>query len=336
MTYFDDSRLDDPAILAMHDERLRWLAGAGARIRIEADGIDAGQLASAVAQTRPRGVVVIGEEARLIRAVLERICPVPLVAWGFAGLPGWVGPLDLVIVLASREDSPQVFSNVIEASRRGAMLLVATSSDSQLSAELPAAAARVSTRPADPTAAAIVVLQVLHQLGLGPLVSAQTAADAADLVAEESSPHRDLATNPAKHLALSVADAEPLVWGGSVLAARASRRIAEAIRVASGRPALAAEAEDLLPVLRGSQPRDLFADPFDQTLEPRPVLVILDDQISDAQISRARAELTAVADEQDVRICQIAATDDNDVDRYVSLLLKGSYAATYLGVGLTN
>jgi len=333
--FFDDARLDDQDVLASHDGQLRWLAGAGARIRIEADGVQADGLA-VDEHFRPRGVVVIGAEARLIRAVLERICPVPLVAWGFAGLPGWVGPLDLVVVLASRDDSTQLTSSVDEATRRGASLVVACPSDSRLASRLPSTAARVNTRTADPTAAAIVVLQLLHQFGLGPRVSAQTAADAADLVAEESSPHRDLATNPAKHLALSLADAEPLIWGGSVLAARASRRIAEAIRVASGRPALAAEAEDLLPVLTACPRRDLFADPFDQTLAARPVLVTLEGPSADEQVLAARRELVAIADDRDVRVCPIHAEHDNDIDRYVSLLLKGSYAATYLGIGLTQ
>ena len=330
---FDDARLDDPDVLAQYDHQLRWLAGAGARIRIEADGVQTDRLA-VDEHFRPRGVVVIGEEARLIRAVLERICPVPLVAWAFAGLPGWVGPLDLVVVLASRDDSPQYLSSVVEASRRGALLLVASPNDSRLSSQLPSTAARVNTRTADPTAAAIVVLQILHQFGLGPLVSAQTAADAADLVAEESSPHRDLATNPAKHLALSLADAEPLIWGGSVLAARASRRIAEAIRLACGRPALAAEAEDLLPILTACPPRDVFADPVDDVVAARPVLVTLEDPSADEQVLAARQRLVQIADDRDVRVCAIHAEHDNDVDRYVSLLLKGTYAASYLGIGL--
>ena len=47
------------------------------------------------------------------------------------------------------------------------------------------------------------------------------------------SPHRDLAVNPAKMLAIALADTNPLVWGGSVLAARAARRVAESLRRAS-------------------------------------------------------------------------------------------------------
>ena len=48
-------------------------------------------------------------------------------------------------------------------------------------------------------------------------------ADAMDQVATDCSPYADVAENPAKDLAPGLAEAQPLVWGGSVLAARASR-----------------------------------------------------------------------------------------------------------------
>ena len=63
-------------------------------------------------------------------------------------------------------------------------------------------------------------------------------------------------------LAIALADTNPLVWGGSVLAARAARRVAESIRRASGRTALAGDAEHLLPVIEAARPRDVFDDPF--------------------------------------------------------------------------
>jgi hypothetical protein len=66
-----------------------------------------------------------------------------------------------------------------------------------------------------------------------------------DMVAESASPHHDLAVNEAKDLACALADAEPLLWGGSVLAARASRRLAQWMRRATGRIALSADSAGL-------------------------------------------------------------------------------------------
>ncbi len=71
------------------------------------------------------------------------------------------------------------------------------------------------------------------------------------------------------------------MWGASVLAARASRRIAEAVRTASGRVALAADAGELLPILAAVNRRDPFADPVEGEAEDRPTLVIVDDGYDD-------------------------------------------------------
>ena len=82
---------------------------------------------------------------------------------------------------------------------------------------------------------------------------------------------------------MGLAEVQPLVWGGSVLAARASRRVAEALRAASGRAALAADADALLPILEAVAPRDPFADPFEDAVsaDRRPCLVLLDDGNTD-------------------------------------------------------
>ena len=62
-----------------------------------------------------------------------------------------------------------------------------------------------------------------------------------------------------------------------MLSARAGRRIAESIRRATGRTALAADAEHLFPVLEATSPADVFADPFaEEGAERRPVLVVLE------------------------------------------------------------
>ena len=98
------------------------------------------------------------------------------------------------------------------------------------------------------------MLAGLHEMQLGPEVQPDAVADAMDQVAEDCSPFADVSENPAKDLAMGLADAQPLVWGGSVLAARASRRVAEALRAASGRAALAADADALLPILESAGP----------------------------------------------------------------------------------
>src|SRR5699024_5471159 len=98
MYEFDDSRLEDEEALRNADHLLRPLAEAGARVRREAAAAEE-PLERLDPTDRPRAMITFGPEARLLRAVLEPTCPVPLVAWPRLGLPGWVGPLDVVVVL---------------------------------------------------------------------------------------------------------------------------------------------------------------------------------------------------------------------------------------------
>ena len=336
MSVFNDALLDDQQALAGADSILRRLAGAGARVRREAaDSVEPKTLLQGL--PRPRAVIAAGTEARFIRAMLEPVCPVPFVAWPTHGLPGWVGALDLVVVMASESASAGLIATVHEAVRRGSQLLIACPQPSMIAEH---AASRSSivlpTATADPLAAAIVVLDGLHAMQLGPEVHPHAVADAMDQVAEECSPFADVSENPAKDLAMGLADAQPLVWGGSVLAARASRRLAEALRAASGRAALAADADALMPILDSTPQRDPFADPFEDqiSVDRRPTLVLLDDGNSESLIRSDHQRLVSAADRNDVRVCTIAHWSGSDVERYATLLLTGMFAAVYLAVGL--
>ncbi|GAB3624077.1 hypothetical protein GCM10027418_21610 [Mariniluteicoccus endophyticus] len=334
MVDFDDSRLEDREALASADGALRHLAGAGARVRIEA-GRAADPLGG-FAPDRPRAVIAAGTEARLVRAMLEPTCPVPFVAWPAAGLPGWVGPLDLVVVMAPDGGNPDLAASVAEAVRRGASLLVACPEASPVGEQVSRRTATlIPTATGDALAAAALVLQALASAGLGPEIDPEEIAIAMDEVAEDCSPFVDLAANPAKDVALALADAQPLVWGGSVLAARASRRIAEAVRASSGRAALAADAPALTTILQGTHARDPFADPFDNPVsDRRPTLVLLDDGSESAPIVAARRSLGSLAERHDVRVAPITRTHGSELARYAALLQTGCFAAAYLGVGL--
>lgn len=341
MSWFDESRLDDEQAFAAVDLRLRSLAESGARVRREA-GAAEDALAEAVARVRddgrPRAVVAAGPDSRLLRAVLEPYCPVPFVAWPAPGLPGWAGSLDLVVVLAPEGSDVGEAAAAAEAVRRGCQLVVAAPPGSLVAQH---AVGRDSTllpvTNDDQLATAVVMLTFLHRVGLGPEADAESVAVALDEVAIACSPHRDLSVNPAKILAISLADAVPVIWGGSVLAARAARRVAESVRRASGRVALAGDADHLLPVLEAARPRDVFDDPFNEgTSLPRPALIVLDDGNLDPVTVEQRQSLTRTADARGVRVEVVSSEAPTDVARYASLLLQGTYAAEYLRLGLVD
>ncbi len=334
---FDDTRLDDEQVLANADVGLRWLAESGARVRREA-GSAASVIESLELDPSPRAIVAAGVDARLLRAVLEPWCPVPFVAWPGPGLPGWAGALDLVVVLAPSGGDSDTASAVREAVRRGCSLITACPTRSIIAEHAEGRhSSQLPTETDDTLAVAVVTLQALHHLGVGPQVDAEVVAHVLDEVAMACSPHHDIASNPAKDLALFLADTAPLVWGGSVLAARAARRVAEAVRRSTGRPALAADASHLLPVLEAARSRDLFADPVDGGADgPRPGLLILDDGTEDASVREQRGQLTAVAQANDIRVQTIDAVEGPEVARYAALLTTGTYAALYLGIGLAS
>lgn len=333
MTAFDDARLDDADALASADALLRPLAEAGARLRREAERAEVA-LASLVDETRPRAVIAVGPEARLLRAVLEPVCPVPFVAWPGLGLPGWVGPLDLVVVLGGTGQHAGTVAH--EALRRGSRLVVVAPEDSTLARQSASRATTLlPTSPtSDPFPVAVVALNALHAFGLAPLTSADAVADALDTVAVQCGPGSELIENPAKRLAIELADAQPLIWGGSVLAARVSRRVAEAVRTASGRVALAADAGELLPLLAATRPRDPFADPVDGEAELRPTLVVVDDGHGDAENVEQRAALEQNAAAADVRVSLLEHTSGEALERYATLLAQGLFGAAYLQIGL--
>lgn len=338
-TVFDDTRLSDPDALRSVDDDLRVVAGWGANVR----------LAAAAARPRldeigkdisgqVRAVLAAGPDGRLLRTVLEPVCPVPFVAWPHAGLPGWAGPLDLVVVLSvTGEGTAAEEATVLEAVRRGCELLLACPTDSALHR---AAAGRGSQLPAgsqDPLALSVPVLSALHALGLGPEVEAEPVAAALDRVAEQCGPDSPVERNPAKELALALADRLPLVWGGSPLAARAARRVAEGLRAATGLPAVAGGADQLVPLLVAAPERDVFADPFDEVSESsaptQPVLVVLDDDAMSDADAAARDQLERAADARGVRVHRVGADEGPDVARFASLLATGRFASIYLALG---
>jgi hypothetical protein len=341
VTWFDESRLDDQSVLEASDVPLRELAESGARVRREAaeaaEGV-AAAVATARHAARPRAIVAAGPDSRLLRAVLEPWCPVPFVAWPGPALPGWAGGLDLVVVLAPDGSDRTTAGAVAEAVRRGCQVVVASPAGSLVAEHAEGRwSTIVPTVTRDQLATAVVVLEYLDQVDLGPRADHGDVATALDDVAISCSPHRDLAVNPAKMLAIALADTNPIVWGGSSLAARAARRVSETIRRASGRSAIAGDAEHLLPLIEAARPRDVFDDPFaEDASEPRPVLLVFDDGAADPVVREDRGRLQTAAAEHGVRVETLTTEVGTEIARYASLVLQGRYAAEYLRIGLVT
>lgn len=341
MSQFRDHLLDDPDTLERYDEALRPLAEAGALVRREwlesADALDR-VIADGDGALRPRAVVAAGPDSRLLRAVLEPTCPVPFVAWPYPSLPGWAGALDLVVVLAPQGGDAGAASAVAEAIRRGCQVVVACPPRSMVAEH--ATGRDVVVLPVssgDQLSTAVVTLAYLSRVGLGPRTEPESVAQALDDVAVACSPFVSQVENPAKLLAVALADGAPVIWGGSMLAARAARRMAESIRRASGRRAVAGDVDQLLPILERAQERDIFSDPFadDAGQELRPVLIVLDDGHEEPAVREARGRLAAAAAAKDLRVETIESRATSEIAQYAEIVATGRYTAAYLAVGLS-
>ena len=106
LNFADDPQFDHVDALTAADPggMLRATADSGAQIRRALAAIEADALGLVAAEGRPRAVIVAGMggsgiSGDVLAAVCGAGCPVALSTLRGYTLPGWVGPLDLVIAV---------------------------------------------------------------------------------------------------------------------------------------------------------------------------------------------------------------------------------------------
>ncbi|MDX3230878.1 SIS domain-containing protein [Streptomyces sp. ME19-01-6] len=147
----DESLLDAPEALARADTRglLRGAAESGARVRTAARHAAEAGVIDLKPDGRPRAVLVAGPGAAgsctadLLGALSENNCPVRLIApTGVAPapgalrwmLPGWAGPLDLLLLVTPDGAEPGLPPLVEQAYRRGCSIVAVAPAHSPLAA----------------------------------------------------------------------------------------------------------------------------------------------------------------------------------------------------------
>jgi Bacterial phospho-glucose isomerase C-terminal SIS domain len=298
VTVLDDILLADPRALTALDTSgvLRGAATAGAQVRSAAQGAADARIAD-LAGSRPRALVLLrrpgtsGAAAGLLTAALGPTCPVPVVVADT--VPGWVGPLDVVIAHTADADDGDLADGVAFAVRRGAEVVLSAPADGPVASAGAGRVRLVEQRiPVPPgldlpraLAVGLVVAGAL-ELFTTPLHPAlDPLADQLDAEAERNQPGHEPFMNPAKSLALRLAEHTPLLWGtdplGTAVAAHAAAALATHAGVVAhaddvGR---AAAASGLVRALdRAATGADVFHDPFDDpdgTTEAPPVRLVL-------------------------------------------------------------
>jgi len=360
----DEGLLDDPEALAAGDpgEMLRAVATSGAQVRQALRTADEGGVARLRVDGRPRAVVAAGMGGSgiaggVLAAVCGAQCPVPVVPVHGYGLPGWVGPMDLVAAVSCSGTTEETLAVVEEARRRGCRLITVGAAGSPL-AELSDRARGVHVTVdaggrlprANMWALSTPLLVAADVLGLAAVPTGILAAvaDQLDGVAERCRPSLESFVNPAKSLALELAGSTPMIWGSSDLAEVAAYRFACQLNENAKMPAVFGalpEANHNQVVafdgpygagVRRLDVDDLFADRVEQT--ERTVgalrLVLLADTEEHPQVTRRREISVQVAADRGVPVSELHAEGRHPAERLASLVSIGDYASVYLALVL--
>jgi len=314
----DDTLLADPGALAALDTGgvLRAAATAGAQVRSTAQAAHEAGLAR-LAGSRPRALVLLrrpgasGAAAALTAALLGPACPVPVVVTESA--PGWIGPLDVVVAHTAQATDVELAESVARSVRRGAEVVLSAPAEGPVGSAGAGRARLLEPRlPVPPgldlPRALAVALATVSALGLLPVpldLGLDHLADVLDAEAERNHPGHDPFVNPAKSLALLLADRTPLLWGTDDAAAAVAGHGAAAL---AGHAGVVAHADELgravatpgLVRLLDLARRDVFHDPFaDDVLvdagpaaPPARLLLVATGEEDPGQVSLRRAGRT--------------------------------------------
>ncbi|OIJ90148.1 SIS domain-containing protein [Streptomyces colonosanans] len=369
----DESLLDDPDALARADRRalLRGAAEAGARVRTAVRHAAEAGINDLKPDGRPRAVLIAGPGtasagvAELLGTLAGAACPVlridPTGVAPAAGalrweLPGWAGPVDLLLIATPDGTEPGLSILVDQAYRRGCTVVAVAPARSPImdavagSHGLFVPMATAPYEQEEPLAASAPgvlwalltpLLVLLDRTGLlsAPSDALAKVADRLDHVAERCGPAIATYGNPAKNLAAELAEALPVIWTEGVSAAPAGRRFAAALAELAGRPALTAQLPEALvahsvllsgALAAGADPDDFFRDRVEeaQALHAR-VVLLRDRPISGLSAAPAARELALG---HDTAISELEPEEGDDLETLAELIAITDFAAVYVAL----
>lgn len=373
---FDETLLDDPEALARADRRglLRGAAEAGARVRTAARHAAEAGVAELKPDGRPRAVLIAGPGtaavgvADLIGRLAGASCPVVrLRPTGVApasgalrwDLPGWAGPVDLLLIVTPDGTEPSLSLLVEQAYRRSVTVVAVCPTGAPLTESVAGAhglLVPMATAPYEqdePAAASAPgalwalltpLLALLDRTGLlsAPPEILEKVADRLDRTAERCGPAIATYSNPAKTLASELVEALPLIWTEGAAAGPAGRRFAAALAELAGRAALAADLPEAMTahgallagdLAAGADPDDFFRDRVEEVQTLRARVVLLRDRPTGGLTAAPAARELALS--HDTAISELEPEEGSDLETLAELIAVTDFAAVYLGLAST-
>ena len=355
----DDLLLDDTEGMSAADpaNMLEAVASSGAQMREAVSVIDRNNLAEVANGDQPRSILIAGlggsgVGGEVLRAVIGQSTSVPIVSERSHSLPGWVGPLDVVIGVSCSGMTEETLSTTAEAGRRGARVITIGAGGSDLEKLSGAISGAVhfaiDAKGRSPRASlwthATPLLMVANALGIAHIDEKEfeIAADLMDELSVANGPATPLLENSAKTLALSCAGSLPMVWGTGMIGATAAGRFMAQLAENSKIPAAHGELPEVGHnqivtfdgVLAGAAPaRDIFAD-NDGVIDRRTHLYILRDTNEHPAVQKRIGIVGKIANDRNVPVTLIQAHDGHPISRLASLIVPTDWASVYAGLAL--
>jgi hypothetical protein len=256
-------------------------------------------------------------------------------------VPSWIGALDVVFAHTDDAGDRELAASLERAARSGASVVLSAPPDGPVAAAVAGKGLVLAPRVPVPPELAFprgLAAGLLTANALGLLVAdVQALADQLDLEAEKDYLARDSFANPAKALALRVADRVPLLWGLDPVAVAVGEHAAHAFaahaamvcdvedyRQALARPALRLRAQS------GGGGRDIFADPDDSPEDTATRVLLLSVRTGQAA-EAARFEAEELLPGVDV-IAPAEEFEADEIVRAAVLALRFELSAVYLGL----
>jgi glucose/mannose-6-phosphate isomerase len=355
----DDLLLDDINAMSALDasDMLSAVASSGAQMREAVATIDRSLLSQVSKGDQPRNLVFAGlggsgVGGQVLRAVLGHSTPLPIHLEQSYALPGWVGPMDVVIGVSCSGSTEETLSMTAEAGRRGARVISigAGGSDLEKLSESISGSVHfaIDAKGRSPRASlwthATPLLMVANALGIAHIDEKEfeIAADLMDELSVANGPSVELGNNLAKDLALKCASSLPMVWGTGMIGATAAGRfmaqLAENAKIPSAHGELPEVGHNQIVsfdgVLAGGAPeKDIFQDD-NGTTDRRMHLYILRDTNEHPAVEKRIGIVREIARERELPLTLLQATGTHPISRLASLIVPTDWASVYAGLAL--
>ncbi|WP_299570985.1 hypothetical protein [uncultured Williamsia sp.] len=338
------------------DGWLRAGALAGAQVRAVSAALEEGVL-EPLSRVRPRAVIVVvgrgtaRDAADLVVATMSAHTDVPLVV--VPTIPGWVGPLDVVIVSGDDAGDRALADAAARAVRRHAELVLDIPVEGPIAEAAAGGGLDLSPRVSTPdpfrfcghVAALAGVIGALAEVRTGGArFDAAALADTLDAEASAAHPGNESFHNAAKSLAARV-QGRQVVWAGDTPAAMAlATHAARTVYTVAGISGVSAAVSEALVVaarpttVAAPEVDPIFHDPdFDPPLAaPPPRVVVLTTRAAE-WTTRQRVSslpevdvLTATDDEAPPPAQAPVGDAPGDIESLLVLALRVEMAAVYL------